>query len=329
VSHLQRRRLLLATGALLAAPPASTQQPTGSYRIGAVCSFSPLTGQRYLAVLRERLAMHGFVDGRNLIIEPKFSSSSRDHAQRSAGELIANKAAAIFVVTTTLTLGVQAATQTVPIVFAWVDDPVASGIVKDYDRPGGNATGVTNRYSELLVKRLELLRELVPTAKRVAVVAWTFHPTLENALRLAQPTAERLGIEIVRQAAPYGWASAVQLAIESGAQAMLVENALSLHWVQDHTRLLVHEALTRRIPVVHMDHEAVDLGGLISYATSPAENLRRAADVLARVLNGDSPATLPVDQTSNFEMALNLKTARALGLNVPPAILARANRVVE
>lgn len=324
----RRRRLVLAASALAAAPRAVSQQPTRSYRVGVICSFSPLTGQNYLAALRDRLAERGFVDGRNLTIEPKFSSSSRDHAQRSAQELIANKADALFVVTTTLTLGVQAATKTVPIVFAWVEDPVASGFVRDYANPGGNATGVTNRNSELFVKRLELLHELVPTANRVAVLAWAFHTNLENALRLAQPAAKRLGMELVRQPAPYGWASAVQSATQSGAQAMLVENALSLYWVQNHTQLLVDEALKRRFPVLHMDHEAVDLGGLVSYATNPIEELRRGADYLARVLNGASAATLPVDQAADFELALNLNTARAMGLNVPPAVLNRANRLV-
>lgn len=307
------------------------EQGARSVRVGVICSFSPLAGLKYLDLLRERLATHGFAEGRNLTIEAKFplSTDARDRARTSALELIADKVDVIFVLTTNLTLGAQAATESVPIVFAWVADPVAAGIVKDLRSPGGNTTGVSTRYPELIIKRLELLHELVPAAKRVAVLAWTFDSTLEAAMHAAQPTAERLGIELDRQSAPYAWASAVQSAIATGAQAMLVEASLSTSWAQDHTQLLVEQALRHRFPVVHIDHGAIELGGLVSYATQPADTLQRGADILARVLNGESPATLPVDLAAGVEMVLNLKTARAIGVDLKPSILARASRLIE
>lgn len=323
---------MLAAGSLLATRFAVAQQVAHDYRVGVICSFSPLTGQEYLEALRERLAVHGFVDGRNLAIEPRFSGAycdARDSAQGYARELIAKGADAIFVVTTNLTLGVQAATRSVPIVFAWVADPVAAGIVEDLPIPGGNATGVTNRYFELIGEQLVLLHELIPAAHRVAVLGWDFDPAVETALRLARPAAGQLGIELIRQPTLYGWGPGVQAAAKCGAQALLVVTSFRTLQMRDQSQVIVDEAMKQRIPVVYRDREAVELGGLMSYATSPAEDLRRGADVLARVLRGESTRALPVDQASKFELVVNLAAARAIGLNVPPSLLARADRVIE
>ena len=279
-----------------------------------------------MAVLRERLATHGFIDGRNLFIEAT-SAWSRNQAERAARELIASKVDAIFVFTTPLTLGAQLATQSVPIVFAWVAEPMVTGIVKDHRRPGGNATGVTNRYFELTAKRLELVRELVPKAKRVAVISTPLDP-VETALRLAQPTAERLGMELIHEVGAYHWQAGIEAATKAGAEALVFATPFSAFGLRTKAQQVVQLAMKLRIPAVYPDRESVELGGLVSYATSQAGDLRRAADYLARVLKGESPGTLPVDQTPDIELALNLKSARAIGLDVPPAIVARANQVI-
>jgi len=324
---LRRRRFLIAAGALLAAPLAAAQQPGRSYRVGVLCSFSPQMEQEYMAVFRDQLARHGFVDGQNLILEAA-SAWSRNQAESAARKLLADKVDAIFVVTTYLTLGAQAATQSVPIVFAWVAEPMAAGIVKDDRSPGGNTTGVTDRYFELTAKRLELVRELMPEAKRVAVISALVDP-VEAALRLARPTAERLGMELIHEVGSYHWETGIEAATKAGAQALLFATPFSAFGLRSTAQRVVQLAMKHRIPAVCADREPVEMGGLVSYATSQTGDLRRAADCLARVLNGEPPATLPVEQAPDVELALNLKTARAIGLRVPPSIIARANRLIE
>jgi len=292
-----------------------------------ICSFSPLMEQEYMAVLRDRLATHGFVDGRNLVIEA-VSTWSRTEAEGAARELIAKQVDAIFVVTTPLTLGAQAATQSVPIVFAWVAEPMVMRIVKDDRRPGGNTTGVTDRYFELTAKRLELVRELLPAAKRVAVISALVDP-VDTTLRVVRPTAERLGMELIHEVGSYHWEAGIEAATKAGAEALLFATSFSAFGLRTTAQRVIQSAMKHRIPAVYADRQSVELGGLVSYATSQTADLRRAADHLARVLKGEPPATLPVDETPDVELVLNLKTARAIGLNVPPSILSRASRVVD
>jgi putative ABC transport system substrate-binding protein len=320
---------LIAAGALLGAPLVRAQTPGRTYRVGALFPFSPLSGQPYVAALRERLATHGFVDGRNLAIEPRFPFTNRFLAADQVREMIAQKADAIFALTTVLTQGAQAATRSVPIVFAWVADPVVSGILKEYRKPGGNTTGVTNRFFELTGKRMELVRELLAAAKRVVVLSGIIDETLQTALRLAQPTVERLGLELIRLQAGFDWPGAVQTASRSGADAVLIMSPFSLFGLASEAQQVVRQAMELRIPTIYSDAEPVEMGGLVSYATNPVEDLRRGAEYLARVLKGESPATLPVDQASRLELVLNLKTARALGLTIPQSIAVRADRVIE
>jgi putative tryptophan/tyrosine transport system substrate-binding protein len=330
MSQRKRRQLLLAAGALLAARRGAAQQPGRHYRVAVIAPFGAPEGEQYLLALRERLAAHGFVAGVNLTLEPRAAGTDRSLARDLVVDLSRSKLDAIFSITTILTLGAQEATKSVPIIFSWVADPVLSGIVKEYHRPGGNTTGVTNRNFELLIKRLELTRELFPAAKEVAVLAGYFDATLQTAMRLAQPEADRLGLKLMRrEAGLHGWARALADAAASGADVVFIVTPFSWFGMNAQAQETVRTALDKRIRVVYSDRDSVELGGLISYATNPTEDVRRGADYLVRVLRGESPASLPVDQASRFELALNLKTAKALGLRIPQSVLARADRLVE
>lgn len=217
----------------------------------------------------------------------------------------------------------------VPIVFTWVADPVKSKIVADFAKPGGNATGVTNRFLDLTAKRIELARELVPSMKRVAVLAGVFDVSLVAAMEVAERAAEQLGIVLTRVEAGLEWKRALHRAVTEGADAVVITTPFSMFGMRFAAEDVVRESIEKRITTVFSDIETVPAGGLIGYASSLAGDMRRGADVLARVLRGEPPANIPVDQATRFELALNLKTARAIGLQVPQSLLVRADRVIE
>lgn len=327
---MKRRALLKggAAGAALAALPVIAQQPARQYRIGVISPFSALTDANQ-AALREQLAKHGFAQGRNLTIHMRHADAGREPAGAVARELVALKPDAILVLTSQMAAGAMAATASIPIVFAWVADPVRTGLVKDLARPGGNITGATNRFFELAAKRVELLRELLPRAKRIAAVAGYFDAILEIAMQSAQTAADRLQFEVIRVSGGMHWERVMPAAAEARVQAAMVMTPFSVFGMTSSAAAVVRGAMEQRLPAVYSDVESVQLGGLLSYATSLSDDIRRGADLLARILKGESPAALPVDQAARFELGLNLRTARALALTIPQSILARADRVIE
>jgi putative ABC transport system substrate-binding protein len=223
----------------------------------------------------------------------------------------------------------MAASPSVPIVFVWVADPVASGIVKSYARPGGNATGVSLRYFELAAKRLELVRELLPSARRIAVYSSVFDSQIESLVRMLREPADNLGFELVQADGRAGMRPAVDGAVRAAATALVMLDPLAVFGRLADAKDIAAYAIERRLPLVGTDIETCELGGLISYATNLNDDMRRAADLVARVLRGDKPAELPVDQAARFELVVNLGTARGIGMTVPQSILARADRVIE
>jgi putative ABC transport system substrate-binding protein len=323
-----KRRALLVGGAAGVALAAASGLAQRRYRIGVIAPFSTL-GSPYRAALRAQLAKHGFVEGQNVTIDARHSEPGPQSALAVAAQLVASKPDAIMALTTQPASGAMAATTSIPIVFAWVGDPVRSQLVRDLARPGGNVTGVTNRFFELAAKRIELLRELLPAAKRVAVVSGYFDPILEMAMQSAQSAADRLGFELIRVSGGMHWERVIPAAAEARAQAAMVMTPFAVFGMTTSAALVVRGAMEQRLPAVYSDVESVELGGLLSYATSLSEDVRRAADLLARILKGEKPAVLPIDQAARFELGLNLKTARGLGLRIPPSILARADRVIE
>ena len=223
-----------------------------------------------------------------------------------------------------------AETRSVPVVFAWVPDPVTSGLVKDYACPAGNATGVSNRFYDLAIKRLELLRELLPAAKRVALAGPMYEPEVEAATARLREVSQRLGFESKTvDTGASTQLSAIESAIKEGTQALLLLQIYSAVGQGISGEQVVRLANKRRVPAIFAESELVDAGGLMSYGTNLIEDVRRAAEMLAKVLRGAKPAELPVDQASRFELAVNLKTAREIRLKFPQAILIRADRVIE
>jgi len=321
---MRRRRFLLAAGALAFAPLGRAQQPNRSYRVGVLLPIAE-AADRHLSVISDHLAKHGFVQDRNLTLDVRYSKTDPDAAQ----SLVDLKPDAILAASTNSVQAAQAATKTVPVVFTWVADPVLLGIVKNYARPGGNITGITNRYLELAAKRLELVRALLPAAKRVAGAGPFQEPEAAAALRVARQAARRLELELIVQP-PFDSAyNLLRSVLKSGSQAILAfaqYEALGLRFAAAN---LVQVLAEKRMPCVFADTGTVAMGGLISYATNLDDDLRQGVDLISRVLKGDKPADLPVEQASRFELAINLKTARALGLTIPQSLLLRADRVIE
>ncbi len=321
---MRRRDWLLASAAGLALPLlARAQRPERRYRVGVLLPVDT-SAANHLPVIRERLAALGFVEGRNLEIDVRYARTNPDAAQ----ELLARKPDALLAATDDAVRAAQLATKSTPIVFTWVADPVLSGFVKAYGRPGGNTTGVANRYYELTVKRLELLHELLPGVRRVGMTGRLHDAVGEAALRAAQEAARRLKIELIVLTG-FGGHELVGRLVAAGAQADCNSANYAIIGDRYSAEVAVRARAQARIPTVFAEIETVELGGLMSYATSLHDELRRALDLLARILRGDKPADVPVEQAARFELALNLKTARALGLKVPQSILVRADRVIE
>lgn len=322
---MDRRRFVAMIGGALAAPLVRAQQPGRRYRIGVLLPLAESAALR-LPVIRERLAAHGFVEGRNLALDVRYARTDVDAAR----DLVALKPDAMLAVTAAAAQAAQLETKTVSIVFAWVADPVLSGLVKDYARPGGNITGVTDRQYELAVKRLELLRDLLPAAKRVAVAGGLFDPVSQAELRFTRQAAQRLGIElIVRSDISWDWVSVIQGFAAAGAQSMLVLNSYAMRGDRFGAENAIRAANLMRMPAVYRDTESVEMGGLMSYATNLNDDLKRAIDLIVQVLKGRLPSEIPVEQASRFELAVNLTTAKMLGLKLPHSILLRADRVIE
>ena len=327
MGRVGRRQFLIAAGALLAAPRIGrAQQPGRTYRVGALFAGDSETRQLLRSALTERLSTHGFVEGGNLRIEYRFGFVGTTTNQNAVTALLAVKPDALFTVWTLPTQAAQRLTSTVPIVFTLVVDPIGSGLVQSYARPGGNVTGVTTRFAELFVKRLEFARELLPGVKRVAVTgAWG-----ERYRLLVPPfrsAAKQLGVDLIE--VDYRSAEdSVEFAARGGAEVIIPFDAFA-HGLRASGEQMVRAALERRMPVIFAGAEMVEAGGLMSYGTNTVDDVHRGAALLARVLKGEKPADIPVDQAARFELAVNLKTAKAIGVTIPHSIMLRADRVIE
>jgi putative ABC transport system substrate-binding protein len=322
----QKRRALVLGGvaALLAGTHAFSQIAGRTYRVAALLPLSGLTAQPYLQALREGLAEHGFEEGRNLAIEPYYPDTRAE-----ARAVDTSHHDLVFACTAYVTESVLAQKSATPVVFAWVADPVALGFVKNLARPGGRTTGVRNRYYELMQKRVELLRELLPGARRVAAFTMQFDAIALAVLRHARQAAARLGLEVFGVEAPAGWGGAMRAAAAGGADAALMLVPFAEYGMSLAAEDAVQAMLERKLPVMFSDLETVGRGGLIAYATDPADDVRRAADLIGRILKGADPGAIAVDQTARFQLAVNLKSARTIGVEVPRSILLRADKVFE
>jgi len=323
MAGITRRAFLIAAGAGLA-PRIARARPSRTLRVGVLLPLAGLAAQPHLAALRESLAAHGLLENASLHLEVRHAS----HPAAESRELAAARPDALFACTAPLARALARATRSIPIVFAWVADPVAAGLVKSYARPGTNLTGVANRYYETAVKRIEALHELVPSAKRVSVVAGVLDETMDGTLAFSRAAADRLGMELKGAQTCSIWTAQLGEALADGADAVLAITPFAAFGMPWTSQALARFAIERRLPTMFSDLESVALGGLVSYGNSFAGDVRQAAGVLARVLEGANPAEIPVELAARFELALNLASARAIGTNVPPAMLLRADRVI-
>ena len=317
----------VAAPALLGAPLAHAQQPGKLPRIGYLSPASGITFQD--DAFRQGLRELGYVEGQNIVIEYRFAEGKFDRLADLAAELVRLKVDVIVAVVTQASLAAKAATTTIPIVMAFVSDPVGSGLVTSLARPGANITGTSSMTAEVVGKSLEVLKEAVPNATRVAVL-WTPSNMFFQAqmLRQTEMAAARLGVELQTHGArgPDELDRAFAAMTGASASALLVLGDPIL--ILNRT-LIVKLAEQSRLPAMYGSKQYASAGGLMTYGANDTEMYRRAASYVDKILKGAKPADLPVEQTTKFDLVINLKTAKVLGLTIPLPLLGRADEVIE
>jgi putative ABC transport system substrate-binding protein len=283
-----------------------------------------------MAGLRRGLSEWGFEEGRNVVIEYRWAEGHFDRMPVMAADLVSHKVAVILVGGNLDGVrAAMAATATIPIVVTTASNPVTTGLVASLNRPGGNATGVTVFATELGPKRLELLHELLPTAKKIALLVNPKVPAvMEGDIQGAQTAARSLGLEMIvfRAGSENEIDEAFATAAQERASALQVGDDAFLDGRREKIAAL---GLRHALPTMSLTREATAAGSLMSYGSNPADVYRHAGIYVGRILKGERPADLPVQQPTKFELVINLKTARALGIEVPPSLLARADEVIE
>jgi putative tryptophan/tyrosine transport system substrate-binding protein len=327
---LMRRRAVVAFLGTVAAAPrlALAQERTKAARIGFLGPAPAANFAPRVDALRAGLRELGYAEGKDLIFEFRWWEAP-DHIPELAAELVRAGVADLIVAPSSTETGVLlAATKSVPIVFSTHGDPVGIGHVASLARPGGNATGLTTLLTELVAKELEAFKEALPQASRLGVLFASTTPLRVAALETAKVTARRLGIELrgFPVAIEDDFPSAFAKMTHDGVDGCMV---LSSPLMISRRALLAELALRHRLPTVFGTKDNVLAGGLMSYAPDAHDLNRRAATYVDRILKGAKPADLPVEQASRYELVINLKTARTLGLTIPPTLLARADEVIE
>ena len=319
------------TGGLLAAPLAAEAQPAAKIaRIGFL-ALNIAAAPHLREAFRQGLRDLGYVEGHNVVIEYRDAAGKPERLPALAAELVALKVDVILAVGEPHALAAKQATKTIPIVFAVAADPVASGLVTNLARPGGNVTGLSSVGPDLVGKRLELLKQVVPGVSRVAVL-WqpggADDRTEKDLLKGAEVAARALGVRLqfveARGPAEFEGAFAAMTKARAGALTVLGSPMLL-----SERRRLVDLAAKHRLPAVYTSRESVDAGGLMAFGANFADMYRRAATYVDKILKGAKPADLPVEQPTKFDLLINLKTAKALGLTIPPSLLQRADQVIE
>ncbi len=321
--------LLLLALSIVAAPPAAhAQQPAKVPRIGYLSSRSPTDNPHLLEAFRQGLRELGYVEGQNVAIEYRFGEGRPERLPALAAELVRLKVDVIVATSPPAPEAAKQATSTIPIVAAATGDPVAEGLVASIARPGGNITGLASISPEVVGKQLELLKEVAPKVSRVAVLQNPSSQGHPFVLRQAEGAARALGVQLhILQAR-------TPPEIDAAFAAMRSQRAGGVLVLRDplfFTRRTQIAALAAksRLPAVYGNREHAEAGGLMAYGASGAHMFRRAATYVDKILKGAKPADLPVEQPTRFELVINLKTAKALGLTIPQLVLIRADQVIQ
>jgi putative tryptophan/tyrosine transport system substrate-binding protein len=327
--QLKRRDFITLVGGAAAAWPlaARAQQPGKLRTIGFLGQSTRSAASEWVAAFVQRLHELGWNEGRTVAIEYRWAEGREERFAQIAAEFVRLKVDIIVTSGTPQVLAAKQATSVIPIVFAAAGDPVASGLVASLARPGGNATGLSSLVADLAGKRLELLREVAPALRRLAIMGNVGNPLTVLELGEVQAAAGTLGLEVhtleIRQAqditpafeALKGRADALYVCID----ALVNANRIRINT----------SALGARLPTMHGSRDYVEAGGLMSYGPNYPDLFRRSADYVDKILHGAKPGDIPVEQPTKFDLVVNLTTARALGLDLPPTLLARADEVIE
>ena len=319
---------LLAASVVAWFHPVEAQQPAKVAKIGWLGLRPAATAAEQRELLGRELRALGYVEGKNIAFEYRYADNKVDRLATLADELVRHKVDVLVTTSTTEALAAKNATRTIPIVFLGTGDPVAAGLVDSFARPGGNITGFTTIAPVLAGKRLELLKETVPKLSRVALL---WNPQLPGATQIRkeiQLPARDLGLQLhsmeVRNANDFE--TAFKEATKAGSAAVFVTGS---PFNNSYQKQIAELAIKNRLPSIYTRGDYVASGGLMSYGTDLAELYRRAAAMIDKILKGTKPADIPVEQAMKFEFIVNLKTAKQIGLTIPPNVLARADRVIR
>jgi putative tryptophan/tyrosine transport system substrate-binding protein len=326
--QMKRRQFIaLLGGTTLGWPLAARARQPAIPMIGYVNSGTLAANTNNVAAFRQSLKGAGFIEGQNVAIEFRWGENQFDRLPALLADLI-NRPVSVIVGNTLSVLRAKAATTTIPVVFTTGSDPVRDGLVTSLNRPGGNVTGVVFITGELGAKRLELLRRLAPKATTIATLVNPNTPETETERRDLQAAAQAIGQELIilNVSSDRDIEKAFATLVQRGVGALYVGTGTFMF---NSRQQIVAFAARHGIPAIYTARESVAVGGLMSYGTSITDAYRQAAIYAARILKGEKPADLPVMQSTKFELVINLKTAKTLGLDVPPALLALADEVIE
>jgi putative tryptophan/tyrosine transport system substrate-binding protein len=325
---MKRREFITLIGGSAVSWPLTARAQTAKLpTIGLWGPTTPSIGSQRVAAFVHRLRELGWIEGRTVKIEYRWAEGRNERAAEIAAEFVRLKVDVIVTQGTPSVIAAKQATSVIPIVFAAVGDPVDSGLVASLSRPGGNVTGLSTQQTDTATKRIELFREMVPGLHRLAIMGNVGNPAVELELREVQSTARALGLE----AAAFELRRAEDIApvfdaLKGRADALYVCGDPLVFTNRIRVNTLAQGA---RMPTIYLLGEYVEAGGLMSYGPSVPDLYRRAADYVDKILRGAKPADIPVEQPTKFDLVINLTTAKALGLEVPPTLLARADEVIE
>jgi putative ABC transport system substrate-binding protein len=319
---------LLLTVFLFTAFSAEAQQPKKVPRIGYLSVTSRSTNPGRVEAFRQGLRELGYVEGKNIVVEWRFAEGKPDRLPTLAAELVRLNVDVIVSGGSTATRPVKEATSTIPIIMSQDNDPVGNGFVASLARPGGNITGLATLRSELSGKRLELLKEIVPKLSRMAVLGMSTNPGNSQLLKETELAAGAFGVKLqyLDIQNPKDIESGFRAASKGRADAVLV---LAGPVFSSRRTEVVQLAIKSRLPAIYDRRDFGEAGGLMTYGVSVADLDRRAATYVDKILKGAKPADLPVEQPTKFELVINLKAAKQIGLTIPPNVLARADRVIK
>ena len=328
MSHMRRRAFISLLGGAAAWPLAArAQQPGKLPTIGFLVAGTPSSHGQWVAAFVQRLRELGWIEGRTVAIEYRWAEGRTERAAEIAAEFVRLKVDIIVTSATAAVVAAKQVTSVIPIVFAAAGDPVGTGLVASLARPGGNITGLSVQQPDVAAKRLELLREVVPGLRRLAILGNVGGPAVVLDMREVQAAARTLGLEVITAEIQRGEDIVPAFeALNDRADALYVciDPLVHSHRIRINTL-----ALAARLPTSYATREAVEAGGLMSYGPNRPDLYRRAAEYVDKILRGAKPADLPVEQPTKFDLVINLKTAKALGLTIPESFLLRVNELIE